>query len=100
MDRGSHATRVRCRSFPARSPRHNGPTATDAHSRALGDGLWELRFDLDKVAWRITYWFAPERQIVLLTVFRKQRMNEKAEVHRARHALSTCRSSHLAQEDD
>jgi hypothetical protein len=27
-------------------------------SRALGDGLFELRFDVLRVAWRITYFFA------------------------------------------
>ena len=69
--------------------------------RPIGDGLYELRFDLDKVAWRITYWFGPGQRIVLLTVFRKQRMNEKAEITRARTALSVCRSTHtLGQDDD
>ena len=46
-------------------------------SRALGDGLFELRFDLNRVAWRITFYFAGSQRIVLLTVFRKQRMNER-----------------------
>ncbi|GLX96045.1 hypothetical protein Hesp01_39950 [Herbidospora sp. NBRC 101105] len=36
---------------------------------------------------RITYWIAPERQIVLLTVFRKTRMRETRQVERARRAL-------------
>ena len=44
-------------------------------SRSLGDGLFELRFDLDRVAWRVTYFYATDRRIVLLTVFRKQRQN-------------------------
>ena len=33
-------------------------------SRSLGDGLFELRFDLDRVAWRITFFFADARRIV------------------------------------
>ncbi len=41
------------------------------HSRALGDGLYELRFDLGTVSWRITYFFTEPRRIVLITVFRK-----------------------------
>ena len=76
-----------------------GPQLRVPHSRALGSGLYELRFDLGKVAWRITYWFAPAQRIVLLTVFRKQRMNERVEVERARLALATCRRSHLTEED-
>ena len=46
-------------------------------SRALGDGLFELRFDMLRGAWRITYFFASGRRIVLLTVFQKQRQNER-----------------------
>ena len=70
-------------------------------SRALGDGLFELRFDLDRVAWRITYYYAPDRRIVLLTVFRKQRQNERAEVQRARWAMTRCiTEQHTAEESD
>ena len=70
-------------------------------SRALGDGLFELRFDLLRAAWRITYFFAPGRRIVLLTVFHKQRQNERAEVQRARSAMTHCISEgHDAEEDD
>ena len=70
-------------------------------SRALGDGLFELRLDLDRVAWRITYFYAADRRIVLLTVFRKQRLNERAEVQRARWAMTRCiTEQHTAEEDD
>ena len=70
-------------------------------SRALGDGLFELRLDLDRVAWRITYFYAADRRIVLLTVFRKQRQNERAEVQRARWAMTRCLTEqHTAEEDD
>ncbi len=57
------------------------------HSRSLGGGLFELRFDLDKVAQRITFYFTLDRRIILLTVFRKQRSNERFEVERARRAM-------------
>ena len=71
-------------------------------SRALGERLYELRFDLSRVAWRITYCFAgPGRRIVLLTVFRKQRQNERAEVQRARAVMARCvAEGHTAEEDD
>jgi hypothetical protein len=70
-------------------------------SRALGDGLFELRFDILRVAWRITYFFAAGRRIVLLTVFHKQRQNERAEVQRARWAMNLCiTTEHTAEEDD
>ena len=39
---------------------------------------------------RITYWIAPDRRIILLTVFRKTRMREVREVERARRALARC----------
>jgi len=60
------------------------------HSRALGDGLFELRFDLGRVAQRLTFFFLAERRIVLLTTFRKQRQNESGEVARGRLAMARC----------
>jgi hypothetical protein len=60
------------------------------HSRALGDDLFELRFDLDGNAHRVTFFFPGDRRIVLLTTFRKQRLNERAELSRARDALRRC----------
>ncbi len=70
-------------------------------SRSLGDGLFELRFDLQRVSWRITYYFAPARRIVLLTAFRKQRQNERTEVNRARTAMARCiAEGHSVEEDD
>lgn len=60
------------------------------HSRSLGDGLFELRFDLAKVAQRLAFFFPGNGRIVLLTVFRKQRSNERAEVERARRAKARC----------
>ena len=53
-------------------------------SRALGDGLFELRFALGPTARRVTYRFTADGRIVLLTTFRKQRNNERGEIERAR----------------
>jgi len=64
------------------------------HSRPLGEGLFELRFDMGRRAWRIAYWHRADGVVVPLTVFRKQRDNERAEVRRARAALDLCRSLH------
>ena len=70
-------------------------------SRALGDGHFELRFDLGRLAQRITCFFPGEGRIVLLTVFRKQRQNERAEVARARLAMRVrVEQAHTADEED
>ena len=69
-------------------------------SRSLGDGLFELRFDLHRLAWRMTFYFARGERIVLLTVFRKQRMNERVEVQRARDAMRRCIAQGHDAEDD
>jgi phage-related protein len=78
-----------------------GPAVRMPHSKPLGEGLFEVRFYLDRVAQRITYFFAGERRIVLLTEFRKQRMSEQGEIARARTAMARCiREGHTAEEDD
>jgi len=59
-------------------------------SRSLGDGLFELRFTLGPTARRITYRFTKDGRIILLTTFRKQRNNERAEVARARKVAEDC----------
>jgi len=64
------------------------------HARPLGEGLLELRFDMSRRSWRITYWHRPDGVIVLLAVFHKQRNNEAREVARARKALEACRTRH------
>lgn len=64
------------------------------HSRPLDEGLLELRFDMSRRSWRITYWHRPDGVIVLLTVFHKQRNNESREIARARKALEACRAHH------
>ncbi|RBM22406.1 hypothetical protein DEH69_04320 [Streptomyces sp. PT12] len=56
----------------------------------------ELRFALDGSAVRLTYWLAPQRRIVFLTVFRKTKMREMTEVERARQAQKVCEAEHVA----
>ena len=67
-----------------------GSAARMPLSRSLGDGLFELRFSLGATARRITYRFTQDGRIVLLTTFRKQRRNERAEIARARQAADEC----------
>lgn len=55
-------------------------------SRSLGAGLFELRFTLGSHSRRVTYRFASEDRIVLLTTFVKQRDRERREIERARTA--------------
>jgi hypothetical protein len=69
-------------------------------SRSLGEGLFELRFDLNRVSWRISFFFADARRIVLSSVFRKQRMNERHEVEQARAAMGRCIAEGDTAEED
>ncbi|MFE7039475.1 type II toxin-antitoxin system RelE/ParE family toxin [Streptomyces atratus] len=55
-------------------------TLGEPYSRHLGGKVRELRFTMDGNAVRITYWLAPDRHIVLLTVYGRQR--------RAHHVLA------------
>ncbi|WP_308290557.1 DNA-binding protein [Streptomyces marispadix] len=54
----------------------------------------------DGQAVRITYWLAPDRRIVLLTVFRKTKMREDAEVDRARRAKKRCEAELHTADDE
>ena len=69
-------------------------TFGEPRSRHLGGPLRELRIHLEPDDWRVTYWLAPGRRVVLLTVFRKTRMREKAQVDRAMAAQTECARSH------
>jgi len=71
-----------------------GPRTPMPFARPLEEGVYELRPTLNGVNTRITYWFAPERRIVLLTVFRKTRMHEAAQVDRAVSARKVCADAH------
>ncbi|MCI1749088.1 MAG: type II toxin-antitoxin system RelE/ParE family toxin [Acidipropionibacterium sp.] len=78
--------------------RSEGSQLRMPHSRSLGDGLFELRFSIQRatVSQRITYLFEPERRIITLTTFRKARNNERREVHRARRAKIDFEEGHEA----
>ncbi|NUS44056.1 MAG: type II toxin-antitoxin system RelE/ParE family toxin [Mycobacteriaceae bacterium] len=69
-------------------------TLGEPWSRNLGEGVRELRFHLHPLEMRVTYWLAPQRRVVLLTVFRKTRMREDAEVLRAKALRKVCEAEH------
>ncbi len=66
----------------------------EPYTRHLGGKVRELRFHLLAQQARITYWLAPGRRVILLTVFRKTRNAEIAEVARALHAQKVCEVEH------
>jgi len=77
-----------------------GVLLSEPYTRQLRGKLRELRFHLARQSVRITYWVAGDRRIILLTVFRKQRMREEAEVQRAWRAMQRCiNESHTADEE-
>jgi hypothetical protein len=72
----------------------------EPYTRQLRGKLRELRFHLAGEAVRISYWVAPGRRIILLTVFRKQRMQETGEIERAVRAMNRCiAEAHTADEE-
>src|SRR5271165_5536310 len=64
-----------------------GVTLDEPHTRQLDGKLRELRFFLGGRPTRITYWIAPGRRIMLLTVFAKTQRQERREIRRAREAM-------------
>jgi hypothetical protein len=71
-------------------------TLGEPYSRHLSGKTRELRFYLERSAVRVSYWLAPGARVVLLTVFRKTRQVERAEVARAVAAQQECASGHGA----
>jgi len=71
-------------------------TLGEPYSRHLRGAVRELRFHLGRSAWRVSYWLAPQRRVVLLTAFRKTRGRETAEVERAVAAQLVCEEQHQA----
>ncbi len=69
-------------------------TLGEPYTRHLDGKVRELRFRLLRQQTRVTYWLAPRRRVVLLTVFRKTRSAETTEVERAVQAQKTCEAEH------
>ena len=69
-------------------------TLGEPYARHLGGKVRELRLHLLTQQTRVTYWLAPGRRVILLTVFRKTRSAETAEVSRALQAQKICEAEH------
>jgi len=72
----------------------NAETLGEPYSRHLGGKVRELRFHLQRQQARITYWLAPGRRVILLTMFYKTQRSEVAEVERAFIAQKDCEAGH------
>ncbi|MGH3545362.1 MAG: type II toxin-antitoxin system RelE/ParE family toxin [Mycobacteriales bacterium] len=78
-----------------------GVLLSEPYTRQLDGKLRELRFWLGSQATRISYWIAPGRRIILLTVWHKTKMRERAHVERARRALWRCQvEQHTVDEEE
>ncbi|MDP1876242.1 MAG: type II toxin-antitoxin system RelE/ParE family toxin, partial [Actinomycetota bacterium] len=78
-----------------------GILLSEPYARQLDGKLWELRFDLGRETIRITYWIAPGRRIILLTVFAKTRDRDRAQVARATKAMLACmQGEHYVDEEE
>ena len=74
-------------------------TLGEPYSRHLAGKVRELRFHLERQQVRITYWLAPGRRVILLTVFYKTQRSEVSEVERALMAQKECEADHGHAED-
>jgi len=64
------------------------------YTRHLRGKVRELRFHLLHQQTRVTYWLAPGRRVILLTVFHKTRPAQTAEVARALDMQKICEAKH------
>lgn len=79
----------------------SGPLLDEPFTKQLDGKLRELRFYLGGRPVRITYWIAPGRRIILLTVFVKTQRQERREIDRARRAFERClEEEHTVEEED
>jgi hypothetical protein len=77
-----------------------GVALDEPHTRQLEGKLRELRFYLSGQATRISYWIAPGRRIILLTVFVKTQRQERREIQRARQATERCAVERHSVDDE
>jgi len=73
----------------------------EPYTRQLSGKLRELRFYCGGERVRISYWIAPGRRTIMLTMFTKTKMRETAEIARAAAAMARCqREGHTADENE
>ena len=78
-----------------------GPLLDEPYTRQLDGKLRELRFYLAGRPTRVTYWIAPGRRVILLTVFAKTQRQQRREIRRAKQAMERCvAEEHTAEEEE
>ena len=81
-----------------------GALLGEPYTRQLVGKLRELRFYCGEQRVRVSYWIAPGRRIIMLTVFTKTRMREtptSAQIDRAAAAMARCqREGHTTDEGE
>jgi len=78
-----------------------GALLGEPYTRQLVGKLRELRFYCGEQRVRISYWTAPGRRIIMLTVFTKTKMRETAQIERAAAAMARCqREGHTLDEGE
>ncbi|MDO9485004.1 MAG: type II toxin-antitoxin system RelE/ParE family toxin [Actinomycetota bacterium] len=78
-----------------------GVLLSEPYTKQLDGKLRELRFALGRQAIRITYWIAPGRRIILLTVFAKTKDRDRGQVARAKKAMLACmKAEHYVEEEE
>jgi hypothetical protein len=80
-------------------PAEHAADLGEPYTRHPGGRVRELRFHLLAQQTRVTDWLAPGRRVILLTVFRKTRGAEIAEVARALQAQKRCEAEHGSAHD-
>lgn len=77
-----------------------GALLSEPYTKQLDGKLRELRFYLGRSSMRLTYWIAPGRRIIFLTVFAKTRGRETGQVARAVAAMRRCiEANHIVEEE-
>jgi len=77
-----------------------GALLGEPYTRQLDGKLRELRYYCGGQRMRVSYWIAPGRRIIMLTVFTRTKLRETAEIERAADAMARCqREGHTADED-
>ena len=72
----------------------------EPYTKPLRGKLRELRFYLGRDRIRVSYFITSGRRIILLTVFKKTKQRERAQIDRAERAMKRCISEgHTAEED-
>lgn len=78
-----------------------GVHLSEPYTKQLKGKLRELRFFVGRQRLRVTYFIAPGRRIILLTVFPKTRPQERHEIARAERAMKACvTEGHTIEEEE